>query len=64
MISPNEATSTLVAVNQGKYTISKHWTTQREFKQSYESAKLIWHKDTVLHDKVFTTYMPHEWINN
>jgi hypothetical protein len=64
MISAQLAVDTLRAVNHGTYTISTHWTTQREFKQSYESHKLIWHKDTVLHDKVFTTYMPHEWINN
>jgi hypothetical protein len=64
MITGDEAVNVLIAQCRGTYSINKHWTTQREFKLAYDTVKPIWHKSTELHDKVFTTYMPHEWINN
>ena len=63
MISAELAVDTLRAVNHGRYTISKHWTTQREFKQTYASESPRYRKDQQLNDKVHMAYVPHEWIN-
>lgn len=63
MISAKEAVDTLIKYNQGTYSISKHWTTQREFTESYKTTTVAYTASTELNNKVLSAYVPHEWIN-
>ena len=64
MISAQLAVDTLIEVNHGTYTISKHWTINREFTQTYASPDSTYTPDKELDNKILMQYVPHEWINN
>ena len=62
MISGTLAVDVLVAVNKGTYTEHKYNTTEREFKPSYDKDQVgFCHEE--LFNKVLSTYVSHEWIN-
>lgn len=63
MISAKLAVDALISSSQGTYSISKHWTTQREFTESYKTDTVAYTPSKELNNKVLSAYVPHEWIN-
>jgi hypothetical protein len=63
MISPTDAVNVLIRVSQGTYKNTVYSTTCRQFTQAYKSIDMSFKLDPELHNKVFSAYVPHEWIN-